>query len=474
MMEVTDVMDVLGDGEDEKRKHVLPRSAEEIEALLKQKRAARPAADVVAEQKARAAAKPTGLKRELLDLVGDRVPLVPQSGYKPEQIASVKQEKATPWVWAPFTNPARKDGLTLHHWCRASETDAPYVFAKFNQPNTGVPKFTRAQYNATLVDDAWTYSETQKLFELCETFSRNFIIVQDRYVQFVVDSKLPYPYRSVEDLKDRFYLCRAKLAEAAGLPSTASERAYRYDRVHEMKRKEQLRALRSRTYFQHQEELGLVQRLRQVQLEIKDKGLNKKGGTKKSKRTAAAAAAAAAATVAATTVSSSTSSTVAVAVAATASPPPPKKSAANHTPDKAKERTKSLSRDRTSSTSGSHGRPTAILRSTQLKRGLPSGKPKITEFVRARCDEFELSTPLATQRVLPEFLQLRSQLVELAMKTEANQQLEYKQLRLKEKRDDLLRSRGLASKQEPSQHQGRSGSLTLTKAALAARASTKS
>lgn len=41
--------------------------------------------------------------------------------------------KARKWVWAPFTNPARKDNAVFYHWKRASDEAKEYPFAQFNK-----------------------------------------------------------------------------------------------------------------------------------------------------------------------------------------------------------------------------------------------------------------------------------------------------------------------------------------------------
>lgn len=41
--------------------------------------------------------------------------------------------KVRKWVWAPFTNPARKDNAVFHHWKRASDEAKEYPFAQFNK-----------------------------------------------------------------------------------------------------------------------------------------------------------------------------------------------------------------------------------------------------------------------------------------------------------------------------------------------------
>lgn len=41
--------------------------------------------------------------------------------------------KVRKWVWAPFTNPARKDNAVFHHWKRVSDELKEYPFAQFNK-----------------------------------------------------------------------------------------------------------------------------------------------------------------------------------------------------------------------------------------------------------------------------------------------------------------------------------------------------
>ena len=37
-----------------------------------------------------------------------------------------------PWKWMAFTNPARKDGLVLHHWRRSQDEGKDYPFARWH------------------------------------------------------------------------------------------------------------------------------------------------------------------------------------------------------------------------------------------------------------------------------------------------------------------------------------------------------
>jgi DNA methyltransferase 1-associated protein 1 len=231
-------------------------SVSAIDTLLAGRRPTRRAAEEV--DKARG---PQGMERELFNLVG-RVPIVPATAYSQEKAALSRDRPAQRWVWSPFTNPARKDGLKLHHWTRAGEEQAPYAFARLNKA-VKVPNLTREDW-PTIADDAWSYDETkvgswgyglcfdrgvgglfsprglhlsprrglelsflayffpcsavhkQLLFELCRHFDLRFIVVHDRYNMRVravnqhqnqpSSSHPPRQFRtrSVEDLKDRW------------------------------------------------------------------------------------------------------------------------------------------------------------------------------------------------------------------------------------------------------------------------------
>lgn len=48
--------------------------------------------------------------------------------------------KVRKWVWAPFTNPARKDNAVFHHWKRTADEAKEYPFAQFNKVRFTVTK----------------------------------------------------------------------------------------------------------------------------------------------------------------------------------------------------------------------------------------------------------------------------------------------------------------------------------------------
>jgi DNA methyltransferase 1-associated protein 1 len=63
--------------------------------------------------------------------------------------------RVRPWKWVAFTNPARRDGLVLHHWRRQADEGKDYPFAKFNK-SIEVPAYTEPEYQHHLVSAGWS------------------------------------------------------------------------------------------------------------------------------------------------------------------------------------------------------------------------------------------------------------------------------------------------------------------------------
>lgn len=90
------------------------------------------------------------MQRELYSLLGENTPpvVVFENRFKERPTWN---QKAVPWSWVPFQNPARQDGLELHHWVRGKHQrdKDDYTFAKFNQSLT-IPQFTREEHDEFL------------------------------------------------------------------------------------------------------------------------------------------------------------------------------------------------------------------------------------------------------------------------------------------------------------------------------------
>lgn len=91
-------------------------------------------------------AKPANtITREVYQLTGEQtpatlVPTVPLSSQR------AKPRVRTAWEMAPFANPARSDGLKLHHWKRVGASD-DYPFVRFNR-DARIVTYSDDEYSA--------------------------------------------------------------------------------------------------------------------------------------------------------------------------------------------------------------------------------------------------------------------------------------------------------------------------------------
>ena len=85
-------------------------------------------------------------------------------GYK-QMRAKLGMRRVRPWKWLAFTNPARRDGLVLHHWRRQADEGKDYPFAKFNK-SIEVPTYTEAEYQHHLLSAGWSRSAQGSLLLL--------------------------------------------------------------------------------------------------------------------------------------------------------------------------------------------------------------------------------------------------------------------------------------------------------------------
>lgn len=209
--------------------------------------------------------RPEGMHREVFALLyndnKDVPPLFPSdtsNGYKQIKI-KLGMRKPRSWKWMPFTNPARKDGATFHHWRRPSDEPKEYPFAKFNK-KVDICTYTDNEYQQHLRVDGWSKEETDHMMDLAQKFDLRFILMADRY-----DTE-KFPKRSVEDLKDRYYKICGLLGKQKG-----EKKIYTYDIDHEKRRKEQLKKLYDRTQEQIEEEQFLLAELKKIEARKKER-----------------------------------------------------------------------------------------------------------------------------------------------------------------------------------------------------------
>lgn len=109
------------------------------------------------------------------------------------------------------------------------------------------PKKERKSITARFSDTNWTEKETDKLFELCERFDLRWVVITDRWNTDVLaenggdesdgeggtkgDSQGPkvYNYRTMEELKGRYYHVASKIAFARKLPKANPYISYKFN-----------------------------------------------------------------------------------------------------------------------------------------------------------------------------------------------------------------------------------------------------
>ena len=177
------------------------------------------------------------------------------AGLKEKRLSLSATEK---WVWAPFANAARSDGLQLSHWKKVNEEDNDY---KVVRSRVELVDFTREEYEQVEQDTRWSYEETTQLWALCQDFDLRFIIIQDRYSP-------QWPERTVEDLKERYYSLSRLVLELRGVTDHPILQLP-YNVQYECKRKAQLEKYVLRTKEQDEEEKQLSEEARKLDARIK-------------------------------------------------------------------------------------------------------------------------------------------------------------------------------------------------------------
>ncbi|KAG9290752.1 hypothetical protein G9A89_011715 [Geosiphon pyriformis] len=211
--------------------------------------------------------KPEGISRELFQLIGGPPPVAfikPAFKAKPNF-----RKKAVAWEHRSFTNPAREDMLELRHWVKASEEEnLVYRFSEFNKA-VNILDYTDEEYtalfpNQSSIENDWTKEETDYLFQLCRKYDLRFFIIYDRY-------EWPNKERSLEDLKERYYLiCNEinQLRSSSGgskVDGDVSSSIFNYDKARELERKNNICYLFTRTPEQIKEEEALMQEYERIE-----------------------------------------------------------------------------------------------------------------------------------------------------------------------------------------------------------------
>ncbi|ODV89777.1 hypothetical protein CANCADRAFT_58621 [Tortispora caseinolytica NRRL Y-17796] len=214
--------------------------------------------------------KHESIQRELYALLGDNsAPTMLQQPQKQFKSRPKIQRKPGPWVWAPFTNQARDDGLVLHHWVKGSaKEDEEYSYVKYNT-KIEIPEISQ-DAESVIEQEGWSIDETKKLLALCSEYDLRWVVIFDRWTD--EDTENP---RKIEDLQERYYYVRQKLLEmkTTGSAWTADQLSLYnqldYPKEKEIARKEYLEGLMHRTPAEVTEEEALLVEARKLEAAMK-------------------------------------------------------------------------------------------------------------------------------------------------------------------------------------------------------------
>ncbi|KAJ5176249.1 SWR1-complex protein 4 [Penicillium canariense] len=252
--------------------------------------------------------RPEGITRELYALLGERAPpiAINENKYKgrPKFMNKLRVRK---WCMTPFANSARSDGLVLNHWQREHESIRPpapeatqmeldetkeagkeeapkpqeqeYTFAKYNVKARLPQRYTDEEYNRHLKSDDWSREETDYLMDLAAEYDLRWVIIADRYdYQRHLDSEpdadaiVPAKqYRTMEQMKSRYYYIAATMLAIEHPPSEMSEAEFalheqmlKFDPDRERDRKELAALQLNRTADEVREEAMLLEELKRI------------------------------------------------------------------------------------------------------------------------------------------------------------------------------------------------------------------
>ena len=183
--------------------------------------------------------KQTGLKRELIKLIGGVPSIVERSTHK--------VVKRSNWVWSKFSNPSRKDKLQLEHWQRKEDVGKEYD-TSYNR-SIEIVEFTKDEYDKLIKpnDRNWNYEQTMYLWDLIKQYQLKFVIIFDRF-----DEKT-YGERTVESLKDRYYsVARTILEHRRLFDHPIIKSGYNYEQ--EIKRRTYLEKTMNKSFAELKEE----------------------------------------------------------------------------------------------------------------------------------------------------------------------------------------------------------------------------
>ena len=186
----------------------------------------------------------TGLKRELIKLIGGVPSIVERSNHK--------VVKRSNWVWSKFSNPSRKDKLELEHWQRKEDVGKEYD-TSFNR-SIEIVEFTKDEYDKLIKpnDRNWNYEQTMYLWDLIKQYQLKFVIIFDRF-----DEKT-YGERTVESLKDRYYsVARTILEHRRLFDHPIIKSGYNYEQ--EIKRRTYLEKTMNKSFAELKEENALIE-----------------------------------------------------------------------------------------------------------------------------------------------------------------------------------------------------------------------
>ncbi|KAL1960202.1 hypothetical protein VTO42DRAFT_8745 [Malbranchea cinnamomea] len=241
--------------------------------------------------------RPAGAGRELFALLGENAPPIAlnENKYKEKFPRNIRVRS---WEMAPFTNPARSDGLVLHHWRRKpGPNDLPppdgdededakkngkheYPFAKYNVKVQCPKRYTDEQYDKLLQSDDWSREETDYLMDLAGEYDLRWVVIADRYdyrpkaASASGESTALVPtgrHRTMEDMKSRYYTVAAHMLAIETPPSEMTEAELKiyetmqnFDPEREKQRKNLATALLNRTKEECHEEALLLEELKRI------------------------------------------------------------------------------------------------------------------------------------------------------------------------------------------------------------------